>query len=121
MAARREYDQRYASKWRSIGNFLKNNSGFPISGVARGGSRRRGNYRTDSDLDIIFAIAGNPRKNQVYPQLVEKLKKGMNVQAKIGTSYNVIKIFKDNLKMDLVLLTESEFLKHVQQYQLEQL
>ncbi|MHA1756326.1 MAG: nucleotidyltransferase domain-containing protein [Promethearchaeota archaeon] len=121
MAERREYDQRYASIWRSIGNFLKNNSGFPVSGVARGGSRRRGDYNADSDLDIIFAIAGNPRKDQVYPQLVERLKRGMNVQARIGSSYNVIKIIKDNLKIDLVLRTENEFQEQVRKYRLEQL
>lgn len=45
----------------------------------------------------------------------------MNVQAKIGSSYNVIKIQKDDLKIDLVLRTEKKFREQVQQYKLEQL
>lgn len=121
MSKRREKDQQYASYWRSIGGFLKNNTGLPVSGVARTGSRRRGDYDDESDSDIIFSIAGNPEKGQVYPDLVEKLKNGMNIQAKIGSSYNVIKIQKDDLKIDLVLRTEKKFREQVQQYKLEQL
>ena len=121
MALRREGDQQYASFWRRIGNFLKNNSGLPVSGVARAGSRRRGDYNVDSDLDIIFSITGDPRKDQVYPELVKKLKDGLNVDAKIGSSYNVINIQKNNLEIDLVLLTEAEFQSEVQRDRLEQL
>ncbi|OLS12155.1 MAG: hypothetical protein RBG13Loki_4221 [Promethearchaeota archaeon CR_4] len=67
MAERREFDQRYAVLWHSIGNFLRNNSGFPVSGVAREGSRRRSNYQNKSDLNIIFCITDDLDKYSVYP------------------------------------------------------
>jgi len=41
MAERREFEQRYAKLWRSIVNFIKNNTGLRVSGIARAGSRRR--------------------------------------------------------------------------------
>ncbi len=82
MAFRRENDQRYASFWLSLGNFLRNNSVFPVGGVARSGSRRRRDYRPNSDLDVIFWIASNPPKTQVYPELVEKLTNELNVVAR---------------------------------------
>lgn len=36
------------------------------------------------------------------------IKKIMNLQVKIGSSYDVIKITKDTLKIDLVILTEND-------------
>ena len=48
MSIRRQYEQRYAAFWRSLVNFLRNSSGFPISGIARGGSRREGYHRNKS-------------------------------------------------------------------------
>jgi len=109
MALRRTNDQRYSAFWRSLANFLRINSGFPVSGVARSGSRRRGIYRPDSDLDIIFSVAGDPPRSLVYPDLVTKLWKVMNVEAEIGGNYHVINIRKADLDMDLVLLTEQDF------------
>jgi predicted nucleotidyltransferase len=121
MSSRRVSDQRYASIWRSIGNFLRNNTGLGVGGVARAGSRRRGDYNMDSDLDIIFWIPGNPRKEEVYPALVQRLRQGLNVAASIGRSYNVINVEKEGLRIDLVLRTEYEFRQQVQQYRLEQI
>ncbi len=109
MAVRREFEQRYASFWRSLANFLKNNINFSVRGVAREGSRRMGTHDDRSDLDVIFAISGDPLKNEVYPSLVELLESGMNVQARIGSSYNAIKIRKAQLRCDLVLKTQSQF------------
>lgn len=109
MSVKREYEQTYASFWRSLKNFLLHNSGFKVSGVARSGSRREGTHKSRSDLDVIFAIYGDPEKRDVYPPLVEQLKKGLNVRSDKGSSYNVIKIWKDQISCDLVLRTESDF------------
>lgn len=120
MAGRRQKDQEYASIWRSVINFLKNNTALPISGIARAGSRRRGDYSSDSDLDIIFAIVKDPSKTKIYPKIVEKLRKGFpDAYINIGSSYNVINFKKKDLKIDLVLRTESQFQKQVQEYKLE--
>ena len=120
MAERRQKDQEYASLWRSVVNFLKKNTGFSISGIARAGSRRKGTYRAESDLDIIFAIANDPSKTEIYPELVEKLRKGFpDASITIGSSYNVVKFKKESLEMDLVLRTASQFQKQVQDYKLE--
>lgn len=116
MGERREFEQRYASIWRSIGNFLRNSSGLRIGGVARTGSRRRMNHRPDSDLDIIFWVSGDPGKNQVYPDLVDRLKKVLRVNAWIGSSYNVINISKDTLEIDLVLVSQKGFSEEKNQY-----
>lgn len=110
MANRRQKDQQYSSKWFSFVNFLHNNTGYPIAGVARAGSRTNGTYRDDSDLDIRFAIGGDPPKTTVYPHLVELLKKGFpGASVWIGQSYNVIDIQIGDLDFDLVLLSVSDF------------
>lgn len=122
MVERRQKDQEYASLWRSVVNFMKNSTGLSISGIARAGSRRKGTYNTYSDLDIIFAIAKDPAKTEVYPELVNKLKKGFpDASVSIGSSYNVIKFEKGSLDMDIVLRTTSQFQKQVQDYKLENL
>jgi len=121
MAIRRQFDQRYASFWRSLANFMRQNTGLGIGGIARSGSRKRGDYRPTSDLDVIFWIPGDPRKDQVYPDLVPKLKRILNVIASIGTSYNVINITKEKLDVDLVLVSEWEFQDEHRRDQLEML
>ncbi len=122
MAERREFDQRYAHIWRSLANFLRNNSGFPVSGITRTGSRRRGDYEKKSDLDIIFSIAENPDKRSVYPDLVNLLKRGFpDAYVEIGQSYNVINFKRQSLDVDLVLLTEADFIWEKNSYGLEDL
>ena len=121
MAVRREFEQIYAHFWRNLANFLRNNSRFPISGVAREGSRRRGTHQDRSDLDVIFAVSGNPQKSQVYPPLVDRLASGMNLHARIGSSYNAIKLQKDQLRCDLVLRTQSEFQTQINNREFEEI
>jgi len=122
MSEKREYDQRYSAKWKSIVNFMKNNTGITISGIARAGSRRKGNYRAKSDLDIIFAVKNDPPKKQIYPILKAKLQQGFPAaNVEIGTSYNVINMSLDSLKFDIVLRTLDDFKSQVQQYKLEEL
>jgi hypothetical protein len=109
MVERREFEQRYARFWRKLASFLKNNTWFHASGVAREGSRRWGTHDDRSDLDVIFFISGDPTKGEIYPRLVDLLGSGMNLQTRIGTSYNAIKIEKGPLRCDLLLRTEVQF------------
>ncbi len=121
MTIRRQFDQRYASFWRSLANFMRQNTGLGIGGIARSGSRKRGNYRPTSDLDVIFWIPGDPDRDQVYPDLVQKFRHIFNVNANIGSSYNVINITKDELDVDLVLVSRWEFEDENRRNQLEML
>lgn len=85
------------------------------------GSRQNGRHRDESDMDIIFSITGDPEKREIYPKLINKLKTVLNVEADIGTSYNVIKIRDAPLKVDLVLRTEKEYKKQKDEQRLEDL
>lgn len=109
MVNRNQLDREYAKFGRKINNFLRNNTSYSIHGVARQGSRTNGTYNNSSDLDIFFAISGNPSKQEIYPDLVEKLQKIMKLDAEIGGSYNIINIQKGDLDIDLVLLTITSF------------
>jgi len=109
MSVRREFEQRYARFWRRLANFLRETSGFRISGVAREGSRRWGTHEDRSDLDVIFAISGDPAKTDIYPMLIGRLESRFNVEARTGSSYNAIKIRKEQLRCDLLLKTQAEF------------
>ncbi len=109
MSIRREAEQTYSAFYTSLKNFLYNSSGENIGGVARWGSRTTGEHRDDSDLDVIFWIVGNPDKQGVYDDLIDKLKKTLKVNADTGTSGNVTKIWKKGIKCDLRLLTESGY------------
>lgn len=109
MSIRREAEQKYSAFYNSLKNFLYNNSGYNIRGVARWGSRTTGEHRDKSDLDVIFWIFGNPSKQKVYPNLIDKLKKIMKVNANTGSSNNVIKIWKEGITCDLILLSESDY------------
>jgi len=109
MATRREYEQHYARFWRSLRSFLLNSSGFPVSGAARRGSRHWGTHHDKSDLDVIFAISGDPSKKEVYPPLIERIKFTLNVNSDVGESYNAIKIWKEEISCHLVLSTQVKF------------
>jgi len=88
----------------------------------RAGSRRRGNHRNKSDLDIIFTVAGDPPKKNIYPMIASNLKYGFpRAHIEIGSSYNVINMKIEDLDFDVVLLTEEEFKKEVTEYELEEL
>lgn len=115
MSDRREFDQRYASEWRSIVQFMKNNTGFSLSGIARGGSRAKGDYRDTSDLDIIFSVAGDLSKQKIYPIVRSKLKENFpQATVEIGSSYNVIKMSLGPLKFDIVLKKLANFNREIQ-------
>ncbi len=113
MSKHRELEQQASSFAKKIDNFLHKNTNFTIHGVARQGSRKEGTHKDESDLDIVFAISGDPDREEVYPDLAEKLKKIMNVQADLGENGNVINIKKGELDIDLVLLTKEKFEKQI--------
>ncbi len=100
----------YHSKWKSIVNVMKS-SNLKISKIAQAGSRAKKKHRPDSDMDIIFTVAGNPSKNNFYPNLMTVLKNNFPIE-KIysGSNYNVVHLdFRQGGKFDLVLLTEADF------------
>ena len=109
MSIRREEEQRYSAFYKSLKNFLYNNSGYNVRGVARWGSRTTGEHKDKSDLDVIFWIFGNSSKQKVYTEVIDKLKTILKVNADKGSSMNVIKIWKEGIKCDLRLLTETEY------------
>ncbi|KKL53370.1 hypothetical protein LCGC14_2276120 [marine sediment metagenome] len=109
MSIRREAELKYSAFYNSLKNFLNYNSGYKIGGVARWGSRTTGEHRDKSDLDVIFWIVRNPSKQKIYLALINKLKKTLKVNTDIGSSSNVIKIWKEGVTCDLVLLSESDY------------
>jgi len=100
----------YHSKWKSIVNVMKS-SNLKISKIAQAGSRAKKKHRPDSDMDVIFAVAGNPSQKNFYPDLMTVLKSNFPYEKVFpGSNYNVIHLdFKQGGKFDLVLLTETEF------------
>lgn len=100
----------YHSKWKSIVNVMKS-SNLKISKIAQSGSRAKKKHRPDSDMDVIFAVAGNPSQKNFYPRLISVLKNNFpNEKVFPGSNYNVVHLdFKQGGKFDLVLLTEAEF------------
>jgi len=100
----------YHSKWVSIVNVMKS-SNLKISKIAQAGSRAKKKYRPDSDMDVIFAVAGNPSQKNFYPNLMIVLKSNFPLEKIFpGSDYNVVHLdFKIGGKFDLVLLSETEF------------
>ena len=100
----------YHSKWKSIVNVMKS-SNLKISKIAQAGSRAKKKHRPDSDMDVIFSVAGNPSQKIFYPNLMTVLKSNFSDEKVFpGSNYNVVHVdFKQGGKYDLVLLTETEF------------
>ena len=100
----------YHSKWKSIVNVMKS-SNLNISKIAQAGSRAKKKHRPDSDMDVIFAVAGNPSQKNFYPNLKTVLKSNFPLEKVFpGSNYNVVHLdFRQGGKFDLVLLTEAEF------------
>lgn len=100
----------YHSKWKSIVNVMKS-SNLKISKIAQAGSRAKKRHRPDSDMDVIFAVAGNPSQKIFYPNLMTVLNSNFPDEKVFpGSDYNVVHLdFKKGGKFDLVLLSETEF------------
>jgi len=113
MANRRELEQQASSFAKKLGNFLHKNTNLKIHGVARQGSRKQGTHRDYSDLDIVFAVSKDPGKDEIYPELLDKLRNVMKVEAELGANENVINIKRRDLEADLVLLSIKDFEKQI--------
>lgn len=114
MAENQEMAQRYKKLWVSLSKWLKDKSGWNVGGVAKEGSRRRGDFNPKSDLDIDFWIAESYSKQTVYDDIIPKLRKqypGSQVQK--GGEENVIKFAYNGLLAELVLLRKKEFKKKI--------
>ncbi len=119
MAERREYAQRYKKLWKSLSEWLRNSSGWNVGGVAKEGSRREGDFKNKSDLDMDFWISEPYQKQKVYDDLIPKLRRdyeGSQVQK--GRSKNVIKFAQNGLKVDIVLLPKKKFREKREKFKL---
>lgn len=117
MSERGEYAQRYKKLWKSLSEWLKNSSGWKVGGVAKEGSRREGDFKDKSDLDMDFWIAEPYQKQKVYDDLMPKLRRDYpGSQLQKGRSENVIKFSQNGLKVDIVLLSKKEFNEKVNKY-----
>lgn len=121
MTNRRELEQQSSSFAKKLNKFLHKNTNIKIHGVALQGSRKQGTHRDDSDLDIVFAVSKDPDKDEIYPELVDKLIKGMNVKAELGANKNVISIKKGDLDIDLVLLSKEDFEKQIRENKIKRI
>ncbi len=122
MSTRRERDQKYSAKWKSLLHFMQHNTGLHVGSVAKVGSRRAGTPSEYSDLDIIFYIPGDPPKQQTYSKLIELIPKQFEgATAKFGTTYNVIDMKLDDLEFDIVLLPEYKFRSQIQSHKIEKM
>ncbi len=104
-------DSRYEHLWKSIVNVMKN-SNLKISRIAKAGSRARRQHRPDSDMDIIFAVVGDPPREKFYPDLMRILQSNFpEADVSLGTEGNVVKLVdpRTGARFDLVLLTEADF------------
>ena len=121
MSKRRELEQQASSFAKKIDEFLHKNTNLKIHGVARQGSRKEGTHEDLSDLDIVFAVSNNPKKEEIYPELSKKLESVLNVKTNLGSDRNVIKIKKGELPVDLVLLTIEEFEKQIKENRIKRM
>ena len=120
MTERREYAQQYKKLWKSLGNWLKNSTGWKVGGVAKEGTRRSGNFKNKSDLDIDFWISEQCMKQNVYDNIIPKLRSSYpGSQVQKGTSQNVIKFAYKGLKVEIILLPHEQFNEKVKKYQLD--
>ena len=103
-------DSHYKKKMNSITHVL-HNSKLGLSKITPAGSRAKQEHRSDSDQDVIFAISGDPKKREFYPELIKTLKKNFpqdNVYP--GKSNNIIHLdFRSGAEFELVLKTDKGF------------
>lgn len=103
-------ENHYKKKMKSITSVLQNTK-LGLSKITPAGSRAKQEHRPDSDLDIIFAIAGDPTKKEFYPKLINTLKKEFpldNVYP--GKSNNIVHLdFRSGAEFELVLKTSKGF------------
>ena len=103
-------DDDYKSKWKSIVNVMKGQN-LNVAKIAKAGSRARQQHTSDSDLDVIFSVSGNPSKQNFYPKLEKVLKDNFpNDRVKVGSDKNVVHLYPSKGgKLDIVLLGSNDF------------
>ena len=103
-------NERHHKVWKSIVNVLQN-SGLKVSRIAKAGTRADQTHRYESDMDVIYAVAGNPDKRSFYPKLITALNSNFPLERVYESSkYNAILMdFNKGINFDLVLLTEYKF------------
>lgn len=103
-------DEHYKKKMKSITNVLQN-SKIGLAKISQAGSRAKQRHRPDSDQDVIFAVSGNPNRNDFYPKLTKLLKNNFSKdKVYAGRNNNIIHLdFNSGAKFELVLQTDKEF------------
>lgn len=105
-------DEHYKKKRKSITNVLKN-SKIGLAMISPAGSRAKQTHRSDSDQDVIFAVSGNPDREDFYPKLIKILEDNFpKDKVYPGSNNNIVHLdFKSGAKFELVLQTNKEFNK----------
>ena len=103
-------DSYYHARWKRIVSVIKS-AKLGLSRIAPAGSRSKRQHRPDSDYDVIFALSGNPSREDFYPVLIEVLLNNFpQNDVYPGSNNNVVHLdFRRGGKFDLALLTESIF------------
>jgi len=104
-------DKQYNAKWKTVVNVLTN-QGLKISRVAKTGSRAKQSHHSASDMDVIFAVASDPKPVDFYPELEKVLNNNFGKVAKvrIGSNNNVVHLsFLNGMEFELKLLKEHSF------------
>ncbi len=103
-------ESHYKKKMNSITHILQN-SKLGLSKITPAGSRAKHEHRTDSDQDVIFAIAGDPMKKEFYPELIKTLKNNFPLDKVYpGKSNNIVHLdFRNGSEFELVLKTDKGF------------
>ena len=107
-------DEHYKKKLNSINNVLKN-SKIGLAKFTPAGSRAIKENRPDSDQDAIFAISGDPTRDEFYPKLETLLKSNFpNDDVYSGKNNNIVHLdFKSGAEFELILQTDKEFDKEL--------
>ncbi len=102
--------EQYQSKWLKIHNFLMNNSGLTIAKIAPAGSKAKQTDTTTSDLDISFCLNEDKTREEIYPNLLNQLKQLDSYGLRLSIGPHAIHIdFPNDISIDIVLYTKSEF------------
>ena len=84
-----------------------------VAKIAKAGSRSRQQHTSNSDLDVIFSVSGNPSKQNFYPKLEKVLKNNFpNDRVKLSSDKKVVHLYPSKGgKLDIVLLISFFILK----------
>jgi len=105
-----QVNDQYASKWNSIVHVLQHNAGLKVAEIGRGGSRGKLTDTKTSDMDLIFCLAEDKSRTQVYPDLALLFKGFFGEIADVNIGPNAIHVnFKNDIEFDVVLFSKKEY------------